>query len=273
MKVRVHKILKSTKVEGPGTRYCIWFQGCSRHCKGCWAKATWAHDGGEEFDAEKILSDILATKGIEGITFLGGEPFEQPEALKFLARGAKEAGLSVLCFSGGKIEDIEDREILNYIDLLIDGEYREEEQDFSGLVIARVNNYVNVRSMPSEEGEIVGKLYDKSVGEFIEEQDGWYKIKSGNCTGFVKGEFCVVGEEAEQLAKEVGTTYAIVNTTTLKVRKEASTESAVLGLVPIGEELIVVEELDGWVKIAIEEGDGYVSRDYVNLRTDFVCAE
>ncbi len=132
---------------------------------------------------------------------------------------------------------------------------------------------MNVRSLPSEEGEIVGKLYDKSVGEFIEEKDGWYKIVSGNCTGYVKGEYCVVGEEAEALAKEVGTTYAVVNTTTLKVRKEASTESSVLGLVPIEEELIVVEELDGWVKIAIEEGDGYVSRDYVNLRTDFVHAE
>ncbi len=140
-------------------------------------------------------------------------------------------------------------------------------------MIARVTNYVNVRSLPSEEGEIVGKLYDKSVGEFIEEKDGWYKIVSENCTGYVKGEYCVVGEEAEALAKEVGTTYAVVNTTTLKVRKEASTESSVLGLVPIEEELIVVEELDGWVKIAIEEGDGYVSRDYVNLRTDFVHAE
>lgn len=149
----------------------------------------------------------------------------------------------------------------------------EEAQDFSGLVIARVSNYVNVRNMPSEEGEIVGKLYDKSVGEFIAEENGWYKITSGNCTGYVKGEFCVVGEEAEALAKEVGTTYAIVNTTTLKVRQEASTESAVLGLVPIEEELVVVEELDGWVKIAIEEGDGYVSREYVNLRTDFVHAE
>ena len=152
-------------------------------------------------------------------------------------------------------------------------ETQEDAQDFSGLVIARVTNYVNVRSIPSEEGEIVGKLYDKSVGEFIEEKDGWYKIVSGNCTGYVKGEYCVVGEEAEALAKEVGTTYAIVNTTTLKVRKEASTESAVLGLVPIEEELVVVEELDGWVKSAIEEGDGYVSRDYVNLRTDFVHAE
>lgn len=148
-----------------------------------------------------------------------------------------------------------------------------EEQDFRGLVIAQVNNYVNVRSIPSEEGEIVGKLYDKSVGEFEEEVDGWYKITSGNCTGYVKAEYCVTGEEAQSLAKKVGTTYAIVNTTTLKVRQEASTDAPVLGLVPIEEELVVVEELDGWVKVAIEEGDGYVSRDYVNLRTDFVHAE
>ena len=150
---------------------------------------------------------------------------------------------------------------------------QEEEQDFRNLVIAQVNNYVNVRSMPSEEGEIVGKLYDDSVGEYIEEKDGWYKIISGKCEGYVKAEYCVTGDDAQKLAKEIGTTYAIVNTTTLKVRKEASTESAVLGLVPIEEELVVKEELDGWVKIEIEEGDGYVSRDYVNLRTDFVHAE
>lgn len=150
---------------------------------------------------------------------------------------------------------------------------QEDEQDFRSLVIAQVNNYVNVRSMPSEEGEIVGKLYDDSVGEYIEEKDGWYKIVSGKCEGYVKAEYCVTGEEAQKLAKEVGTTYAVVNTTTLKVRQEASTESIVLGLVPIEEELIVKEELDGWVKIEIEEGDGYVSREYVNLRTDFVHAE
>jgi cell wall-associated NlpC family hydrolase len=154
-----------------------------------------------------------------------------------------------------------------------EAETESDEQDFSGLVIARVSNYVNVRSIPNEDGEIVGKLYDKSVGEFLEEENGWYKIVSGNCTGYVKAEYCVTGEEAEALAKEVGTTYAIVNTTTLKVRQEASTESSVLGLVPLNEELVVVEELDGWVKISIEEGDGYVSRDYVNLRTDFVYAE
>lgn len=131
MKIRVYQIIKQTKVEGPETRYCIWFQGCSRHCKGCWAEETWPHDGGQELDTEEILNDILATPNIQGVTFLGGEPFEQPDALEFLARGAKEAGLSVLCFTGGKIEEIKNRKILNYIDLLIDGEFREDEKDFS----------------------------------------------------------------------------------------------------------------------------------------------
>lgn len=146
-------------------------------------------------------------------------------------------------------------------------------ENFSDLVIAQVTNYVNVRDIPSEEGEIVGKLYDDSVGNFIEEENGWYKITSGRCTGYVKAEYCVTGEAAIELAKEIGTRVATVNTTTLKVRTEPSTESSVLGLVPIEEDLSVLEELDGWVKVSIEEGEGYVSADYVNLRTDFVVAE
>ena len=64
-----------------------------------------------------------------------------------------------------------------------------------------------------------------------------------------------------------------MTTTTLKVREEASTESTVLGLVPIEEELSVVEENDGWVKVDIEEGYGWVSMEYVSMRTDFVKAE
>lgn len=148
-----------------------------------------------------------------------------------------------------------------------------EAKEFSKLVIAKVNNYVNVRSEASEESEIVGKLYDKSVGTYEAEKDGWYKITSGNCTGYVKAEFCVTGDEAVDLAKKVGTRIAVVDTTTLKVREEPGTDKTVLGLVPIEEELIVLEELDGWVKVSIEEGDGYVSSEFVKLRTDFVKAE
>lgn len=152
-------------------------------------------------------------------------------------------------------------------------EVNEEEESFKNLVIAQVTNYVNVRSTPSEEGEIVGKLYDKSVGTFLSEQDGWYEINSGSVTGYVKAEYCVTGEEAVDLAKQVGTRIATVTTTTLKVRQEPSLEAAVLGLVPIEDDLIVTEELDGWVKVNIEEGDGYVSTDYVSLTTEFVKAE
>ena len=149
----------------------------------------------------------------------------------------------------------------------------EEEESFKNLVIAKVNDYVNVRDLPSEEGNIVGKLYDKSVGNFIEEQDGWYKISSGSVEGYVKGEFCVTGDDAVDYAKEVGTRIATVTTTTLFVREQPGLEESIIGMVPIEDELIVTEELDGWVKVNIEEGDGYVSMDYVTLSTEFVKAE
>lgn len=148
--------------------------------------------------------------------------------------------------------------------------------EYENLVIAQVNDYVNVRAEANTESEIVGKLYDESVGTLVEEKDGWYQITSGNVTGYVKAEFCVTGEDAVELAKEVGTQIATVNTTTLKVRTEADLESSVMGLVPLGEELVVVkdeEPVDGWVKISIEEGEGYVSTEFVSLRTDFVKAE
>ena len=150
---------------------------------------------------------------------------------------------------------------------------KKEEEGFKSLVIAQVNDYVNVRSIPSEEGEILGKLYDKSVGEFIEEDNGWYKITSGSVTGYVKAEYCVTGDDAVALAKKVGNRIATVTTTTLKVREEPSLDATVLGLVPIQDQLLVTEELDNWVKVNIEEGDGYVSLAYVTLSTEFVKAE
>lgn len=150
---------------------------------------------------------------------------------------------------------------------------KKEEEGFKSLVIAKVNDYVNIRSIPSEEGDVLGKLYDKSVGEFVEEENGWYKIISGNVTGYVKGEYCVTGESAVSLAKDVGTRIATVNTTTLYVREEPTTESSVIGMVPIEDQLLVNEELDGWLKVDIEEGKGYVSMDYVTLSTEFVKAE
>ena len=148
-----------------------------------------------------------------------------------------------------------------------------EEENFKNLVIAQVNDYVNIRSKPGEDGEILGKLYDDSVGENKGVVNDWIKIKSGTVTGYVKAEFVVTGEEAKKLAKEVGTRLAKVTTTTLFVREEPSTEASIISMVPIDEELVVVDEVEGWAQVDTQEGLGWVSTDYVKLHTEFVEAE
>jgi len=135
MKLRVFKILKNTKVEGPEIRYCIWVQGCSHHCKGCQAVHTWSHSGGKLYKVEDIIKDIKSQKGIEGVTFLGGEPFEQSEALGIIAEEVKKLGLGVLCFTGGYLEDLRqdsiNKKLLDNIDLLIDGPFEIDKVDYS----------------------------------------------------------------------------------------------------------------------------------------------
>lgn len=143
--------------------------------------------------------------------------------------------------------------------------------EYADIAIAQVDNYVNVRSTPGEDGEVLGKLYNNSAATVDAVEGDWYKITSGNVTGYVKQEFVVVGNE--ELAKSVGRRLATVNTETLKVRTDASMDASVLGLVPGGDDLTVLEELDGWVKVTMEEGEGYVSTDYITLSTDYVTAE
>ncbi len=152
-------------------------------------------------------------------------------------------------------------------------EVEEGEEDLSDQVIAVVDGYVNVRSMPDENSEIVGKLYNHSAGTWLDKQGDWYKIESGNVVGFVKGEYVKTGQAAVKLAAEVGQRTATVHTTTLKIREEASIDSSVLGLVANEDQLTVIEETDEWVKVNIEEGDGWVSKEYVSIATLFPQAE
>ena len=195
-------------------------------------------------------------------------------------------GVDIALANGNKLENIATdktisiESIIEWINIEDEGVAKaasaepKEEDIFRNLVIAQVNDYVNVRDLPSEtEGQIIGKLYNNSVGTFISEENGWYQISSGSVTGYVKGEYCVTGEEAVDIARQVGKRIATVTTQTLFVRTEATTESAVLGMVPEAEELLVLEETDGWVKVDVEEGTGWVSTDYVKLHSEFVQAE
>ncbi len=145
---------------------------------------------------------------------------------------------------------------------------------YDKMAVAQVQDYVNIRKKPDENAQLLGKLYSKSVATVIRKKGDWYKIKSGSVTGYVKSDYVVVGDE--DLIKSVGVQIAKVNTTTLKVRSKASQKSEVLTLVPDGEELTVASMKafkDGWVKVAVDEGKGFVSSDYVEITREFTYAE
>jgi len=137
MDLRIYKILENTKVEGPDNRFCIWVQGCKKHCEGCWAENTWNFDGGELLSVDKIFNKISKTKDIQGVTFLGGEPFEQAEALALLAKKIKEINLSLVVFTGYiweellELNDKNINDLLSYTDLLIDGPFEANNFDLT----------------------------------------------------------------------------------------------------------------------------------------------
>ena len=128
------------------------------------------------------------------------------------------------------------------------------ENPYANIAIAQVDNYVYIRESASADSEYVGKLYNKSAGtvsETVEAEDGtWVCITSGDVTGYVKSEFVVQGNE--ELAKEMSRRVATVNTQTLYVREEASTDSSVIDLLPLGDDLTIIDESmedSGWVKV------------------------
>lgn len=135
--IRLHRFLPWTKVEGPGNRACLWVQGCSIRCKGCAVPETWDANCGEEISVSEIAERILRGPSIEGITFVGGEPFDQAEALAELGGILKKEGLSIITFTGYTYEDIQNssrkgfRELLSVTDILIDGPYIQECSDLS----------------------------------------------------------------------------------------------------------------------------------------------
>lgn len=113
-------------VEGAGIRYCIWVQGCPFNCVDCANEEFKSVEGGKLFSTDEIIEDIK-NADVFGVTFLGGEPFYQSEALSVIAEEVQKSGKNVITFTGYKYEDLiqkNDRNrLLKYTDLLIDGEY------------------------------------------------------------------------------------------------------------------------------------------------------
>ena len=143
---------------------------------------------------------------------------------------------------------------------------KEEEEKESDLVMADVQNALNVRAEANEEAEKVGLLYKDCGGRILERKDGWTKIKSGDLVGWAKDEYLLFNEEAESLAGEVGNLIVTIETDALRVRKEPNTESGVFALIAQDDELDVIEVVnDEWISVDYKDEVGYVSAEFVDM--------
>jgi anaerobic ribonucleoside-triphosphate reductase activating protein len=125
--LRIGRVLHGTTAEGPGFRSAIWFQGCSIQCRGCINPQLFSELGGSSVGVDTLLHDAV-TAGVEGFTFIGGEPFDQAYAGGILAKSARARGLGVIVFTGYEYESLKHRDadaraLLAATDLLVDGPY------------------------------------------------------------------------------------------------------------------------------------------------------
>ena len=156
--IRINSYIPITNVEGVGTRFSIWVQGCSLHCKGCANSHLWNFKGGKVCDTTDFINLIKQYKDrVEGITFLGGEPLEQIKAVTEISKAVQGFGLSVIVFTGYEFKELEEnayfQELIKYVDILIDGRYEQDKIDYSRAWIGSSNqNYY-----------FLTDRYDKSV--------------------------------------------------------------------------------------------------------------
>lgn len=152
----------------------------------------------------------------------------------------------------------------------------EENYGYNNLGIANITyGNLNIRDEASSDGKVVGKMTKHNACEILSEEDGWYKIKSGKVRGYVSCEYIITGDEAKAIAAEEASDIAtVINTPTLRIRYEASTESKTLQLIGKGEDMLILEFLDGWYKVeADDDKEGYVSAEYIEVSKQLPVAK
>ena len=147
MDIKIAGKVAHSFVNGPGIRYVLFFQGCPHHCPGCQNPETHDVSGGETTTTEAILADIKSTKFLDGVTFSGGDPLMQPDALLELSKAVHDMGLNVWVYTGYTYEALKEKGLLKalaYVDVLVDGPFimdlRSEETIWRGSSNQRLVN-------------------------------------------------------------------------------------------------------------------------------------
>ena len=159
--LRIAGIVKESIVDGPGIRYVIFTQGCPHHCEGCHNPQTHDFSGGEDADVGKILAEMFQNPILSGVTFSGGEPFCQAEALVPIAEVIKKKGKHLMIYTGYLLEQLQEmsnsavKRLLELADVIVDGPFILAEKNltlsFRGSENQRVIDMVKTRKM----GEVV----------------------------------------------------------------------------------------------------------------------
>lgn len=150
---------------------------------------------------------------------------------------------------------------------------KEDADPYANMAVVKVEEYLNIRAAADENAEVLGKIYNDCVATVLETLDGWYKITSGNVTGYVIAECLTVGDEAAYLAasKRIAT---VTTPERLNLRREASTSSRVLVSLPSGTKVTVVDEsIEGWIGVQYNNKTGYISSQYATVETIYSYAE
>ncbi len=156
----------------------------------------------------------------------------------------------------------------------VESQEETEENEYADLAIAQVSNYVNVRSLPNTDSDIVGKIYNGAVAQVLSvagEENDWFQIISGNVEGYIKAEFFLYGDAAAEVIDQYVTRYANVIADRLNVREQPSTESKRIGYIDNGEKVQLLENQGEWLRVQYTDGkEGYVSAQYVTISEEFV---
>lgn len=170
-KLRIAGTVNDSIVDGPGIRYTIFTQGCPHHCPGCHNPQTHDFSGGQDADVEKILEEIFNNPILSGVTFSGGEPFCQAEALVPIAEAIKEKGKHLMIYTGYLLEHLQKKEnagvqrLLELADVIVDGPF----------ILAEKNLTLSYRG--SENQRVIDMVKTRKSGEIVlyrsEYEDLW----------------------------------------------------------------------------------------------------
>ena len=151
----------------------------------------------------------------------------------------------------------------------------EKEDPMAGqMAFAQCEEYINIRSEASTEGEVTAKIYNNGSVIIEEEEGDWYKIRSGNAKGYVKAEYFATGEEAKAIAEKIAYRVATVYPNELNIRANPGEESNVIGNAVKNQELEVVAWEGDWMKVALSADEfGYINAYYVDYQTYYPVAE